>query len=406
MENNQKSPPPNDSPQTSGIPETPPTSDTHVSASQGEALQGYRRKFPIPKIVFLGIIFLFLFAVIAGAYFLGKNSANNNSSPAPTSAPTPTPDPTADWNTFQGEGFSFKYPNTWVIIDPCHEDSSLSDSLCFASSDFVASASPTQTEKGSEITLFKEYLIPFKAELNNCDDRDYSLCEVKNFGDFTTLTMQDDESTNFKEVIIQNNISFEEIGLYVKYNSQSKKTTNSVFDQILSTFKFEETESAVDTSNWKTYNSKLEGLSFKYPNNWIETKTEREGYEALTLTTPSGYEFNYTFSTRNRSGGCLDCYVTYSEKVTVLKFKDLYILENDRGGAPGFGVIYLAENNVPVGEKGLNWFITSKNDSDRDLFFQGEFRDESGYPKSYSPEEFSATPEVQATRQILRSISY
>jgi len=114
---NQNPIPPNDSPQTSGIPETPLASDTYASASQGEALQGYRRKFPIPKVVFLGIIFLFLFAVATGAYFLGKNSGNQTSVQTTTPSPTPASnaadaDVTANWKTYKNEGigFAFKYP--------------------------------------------------------------------------------------------------------------------------------------------------------------------------------------------------------------------------------------------------------------------------------------------------------
>jgi len=149
---------------------------------------------------------------------------------------------TSDWKTYVNNetGYSLKYPQDWKIIDPCHKGSILTDSLCFVSSDYIASTSPALTEKGSEITLFKGELIPFSPETVNCDSySDNNSCEAKNYGNFTVLFKQDNKNPNFREITIQNNSNYKMIGLYVKYNPQSKEITNNIFNSMLSTFRFD-----------------------------------------------------------------------------------------------------------------------------------------------------------------------
>ena len=75
--------------------------------------------------LFLIIIGLVLFLLIAGSmvgYFIFKNRNSNlakKSVPVPTQAVvlTPTPDPTASWKTYNENGVSFKYPEDWNVID-------------------------------------------------------------------------------------------------------------------------------------------------------------------------------------------------------------------------------------------------------------------------------------------------
>lgn len=161
-----------------------------------------------------------------------------------------------------------------------------------------------------------------------------------------------------------------------------------------------------DVNNWQTYNSQFEGLSFKYPPTWKVRKKIDKTYEELTLLTPSGFEFQYISGLRYRDGGCIDCIVRYAERVNIPNFKEMTIVENDRGG--GAGVIYLSEDNVKVRDDNLNWFIDSKvSPGQRDFVFQGEFWERDGsMNKVMKPEEFSARQEVQSARKILRTITY
>ncbi len=48
----------------------------------------------------------------------------------------------------------------------------------------------------------------------------------------------------------------------------SPEESKLIFDQVLSTFKFIEPVTKIDTSNWKTYTSSQYGFELKYPINW------------------------------------------------------------------------------------------------------------------------------------------
>lgn len=63
-------------------------------------------------------IFIFLIIVVGlGAYYLGGQKNPPPSSPTPTPAATEINpvDPTANWKTYQGEGYSFKYPPMMIM---------------------------------------------------------------------------------------------------------------------------------------------------------------------------------------------------------------------------------------------------------------------------------------------------
>lgn len=86
-------------------------------ASQGETFRGYGKIFRSK--FFWGFLILSAFAAfLIGGFYLGKNQNNNNSIEIPPRGPVfyePTPDPTADWKTFEGDGFSFRYPSDLYI---------------------------------------------------------------------------------------------------------------------------------------------------------------------------------------------------------------------------------------------------------------------------------------------------
>jgi len=377
--------------------QTSPVSESHSTpALQGQALEGYRRRFPIPKIVFLGIIFLFLFAVIAVAYFLGKNSASQ--APAvPTISQTPTPNLKANWRTYTGDGYSFLYPpesppsanGNQVILD-------------------LSSNSVRITKESTALSL-AQYI----DQKSWCTSIKSTSGNQARLGTVTALRFDKTTCgpTGSTDVYAINNGAAYHIQIDTQENYDQ---ISSLFDQILSTFKF--TDSVDETADWKdpddgditkweTYKSELEGLNFKYPSTWKASKKIISTHEEFTLRTPSGFEFQFISGKRYRDGGCLNCIVNYVEKIHIPNFKSLSIVENNRGA--NYSVIYLSEDDVKVGDDLLNWFVKSKTDPiNRDFVFQGEFYEKDGSHKTLKPDEFSNTPEVQTARKILRTVSY
>lgn len=72
------------------------------------------------KWVKIGIIAVILVLLLGGVYILGKNNSikqsNQPSTVTKTTTPTPTPNPTANWKTYTGNGFSFRYPTDWKVV--------------------------------------------------------------------------------------------------------------------------------------------------------------------------------------------------------------------------------------------------------------------------------------------------
>ena len=406
------------------IPGAPLAQGQNQTTTNETQIKKSKSNFPIPIpvliLLLIPLILLIIFVCYFGlnlvkSYFLTPSTQTETTTEKTTS--TPTLDPISDWKTYEREGFSIKYPNNKLIRVTCLN--SWKDELHLSKRD--------KGENNDSIELLAcgrgggvHEAIEIITTTNNNEAVEEDGTRTSDNLIITTKTItingvQAKKSITRKDLNIEEGPPFPNFLEIVKvpYGENdiiftlADESLQKEFDQILSTFKFTDMSemSSVDTSDWKTYESKLEGLSFKYPNDWNEKKEATDNYEELTLTTKSGYEFNFISSQRYRDGGCTDCTVHYSEKVSVPKFKDLFILENDRSA--NANVIYLAENNIPVGEDGLNWFIASKKYPDkRDIVFQGEFWNKDHMNIKMDPKEFSETPEVQATREILKSVTY
>ncbi len=106
--------------------ETLPNPENQNLASQGQALQSESQtvvnqktphKFPILKFGLVLIFIAFSLVLLGGGYYLGKESILKQLNPGPPASPPPPDepkyDPTADWKTYEGNGFSVKYDPTW-----------------------------------------------------------------------------------------------------------------------------------------------------------------------------------------------------------------------------------------------------------------------------------------------------
>lgn len=233
-------------------------------ASQGETLGGYGRKFPLPKYIFLGIVFVILLIIIAAAYFLGKNS-NNNSVPIPSPGPvsykpSPTPDLTADWKTYANEQYelSFKYPPVWRVKNPYsnQETVTLQSGIGLI---------PTNKNQGSAVTplYIERYENPNKLDLKAWKDEYNSKREVHNTffpseqleetlvagnkayttekGDcepylcYTAIILVDDKIFMFHAM----DMDFVDFDMESGYSQEELRSYRAIFDQILSTFRFD-----------------------------------------------------------------------------------------------------------------------------------------------------------------------
>jgi hypothetical protein len=99
-----------------------------------------KQKFKLPVLILVILGILVFAGGVGAAYFfviqpkeiactmeaklcsdgssVGRTGPNCEFAPCPTgSKPSPTPDPTADWKTYGGSGFSFKYPSDNLSVE-------------------------------------------------------------------------------------------------------------------------------------------------------------------------------------------------------------------------------------------------------------------------------------------------
>lgn len=167
---------------------------------------------------------------------------------------------------------------------------------------------------------------------------------------------------------------------------------------------------AGDISNWKTYRSTSESLSFKYPPTWNVKNEGDQQNDFITLTTPTGFEL--TFNSRSihiPDGGCTACEVTSIEEFSIPGYKTVYVME---GAGETGNLVFLTDASIQMGGNFIfKEQVKSKlNPHTRVYSFIGNFYDTSkNFTKHVAvtnSSQFSTKPEVQTAKKIFRTISY
>jgi len=236
------------------------------------------------------IIVSLLSTAIFGAYQLGKNQTANPSTTVvtptiPAATPSTTPvvdsvsDPTANWKTNVNtkSGYSFKYPDNW-FIDTNNGSELLSD-VAFRGwgyPDYIVSFS---VDTPSQLKVSVDDPIGTKKQLGD------KVFETK----IADLTVSGHKAAMFQEDVLPESATDAHNGVTVKvvmgdkylyvehWENLARKSTaevNTIFDQILSTFKF--LDQTDETAGWETYSFPKFNLGYKFkaPNNYVLTTNE------------------------------------------------------------------------------------------------------------------------------------
>lgn len=255
------------------------------------------------KPFFKTALIIFSLIVIITILFIGFNVAtlvlgirNVDDNFIPKLSPVPTqeataPDPTANWKTYiSSSGFQLKYPSEWTEeeYETEFEQVTLADPTKLGEGGGLDGLILRIYENPNSLTL-EDFAKSQKIE--NGNPRFLPNSFEKNH---TSLGIDSEWIINRnapgagpgQEVLIANktNVVYLYCGL----------CTNQLFDRILSTFKFTNANSAVDTSTWKTYSD--ENFIFKYPDqftiktqspNKTEWKTDYFPTALVLLSQPS-----------------------------------------------------------------------------------------------------------------------
>lgn len=171
-----------------------------------------------PIIIFIAI--LVLGGLVGGAYYLGKQS---NQIPqvakesVPTiSLPSPTPDPTANWKTYRDQSISFKYPQDWNASGYIITSRSSTISIVVVTRDS---------------SLMNECMQAMSTETKNG-------LYIKKFSRITTGAMCETKDSTPREIWIMPSTNAHSPGVMYRYQSTEALQAESIFNQILSTFRF------------------------------------------------------------------------------------------------------------------------------------------------------------------------
>lgn len=270
-------------------------------------------------VIFLLIVVTLAFIGTEGYLMMNKKSATPEVNQT-VQAPSPTPDPTANWQTYSTKDYSVKYDSSWTIES--------------ANPNLISISDPTSMQSvignggGRSMTPSKFFTIWLKdtnqtvnqyvdqalkgPEYTGVDPERKSIQVGNNSGEIYKTAGEG--SGNSYTIVFSNGSKVAIINIPNSNPSQDKIIWN-----MLSSFKFTDSVSAADTSDWKTYTAAQPGLSFKYPSTWtINVRSRNPELEDVELISKNGTIIGYATNQNFNGGACTDMGKNTINKVTPL----------------------------------------------------------------------------------------
>lgn len=209
----------------------------------------------MPKTIAIIAIILLLILLLSGAalgiYNLGKKSAAPTPTPTASNTPTPTPDPTANWQTYQGNGFILKYPPNWTEVK-------IDNLVRFFPPGSKPESEFTTSGKSEYIQIFADTSDP-KVCRGDCPPSG-TMVDIEDLSNINPANYKTSEgliggmcACEVDKIYLKNGNSYYTLGLYGITDTQKTPPNISsenemVFQQILSTFKFTDPETSMGIS--------------------------------------------------------------------------------------------------------------------------------------------------------------
>lgn len=420
-------------PENPNIPFAPQVHEIHVK----------KNNILLKIIMSLVLISVGVFGVLAYQKYFANKPVVTTFTPTPISIT----DQTADWKTFDSQlGYSLKYPEKIKTFPITNMSAETVSSENFP--DVVFSSESGMTKPHLRITrLTKEYVVNANQTLLQAATNHYQ--SNLQMPAVPATSVQTPVETTFAGLSavsfsIKNN-AFKSLGdeylgfdgvYHVVWLDNDKYryiiywTEDQIINEIVSTFSF---TNNVSTADWKTYTSKQEKISFKYPSTWkVVTptigSTSPDG-DALTIQSPNGkIKINWVSFVDGLGGAC-DTEIalgqtptegpgpcplfTFISKAPINGATGLYVVS---GTMTSDGKSY--EPFMAVQDTNTGSLLSTRRTMGYDLY---EGRNNSGVSvlfatsgivgggQTLSASEASAwfnDPEVQEAKQILLSLTY
>ncbi|MBI4097467.1 MAG: hypothetical protein HY426_00320, partial [Candidatus Levybacteria bacterium] len=246
--------------------------------------------------VLIVLLVLITGLLTAGATYFILKARMGNKTPAPTPTPviqepTPTPEPITGWKTFDSPNrpYTFSYPKNWDVLANDNSGATI-----VAPKEVIDVLKKSVLNEGSTFLTLEMY--EYNEPISRTTDEN-RLVTVKN------IVLGGIPAKRYTEVYNQAIPGIEKGAILTSTVVQHKGKTYDltllkneyleIYNQILSTFKFTDS----DSSNWKTYRHFSDkfgfGDEYQMPGDWQEAEWEGEG--------PAYHPFHFVYS--NTCGG-------------------------------------------------------------------------------------------------------
>lgn len=174
-----------------------------------------------PLLYIMTVVVILLLVVVS--YYAYPKITNKNSNTQTSTIPTPTPNPTANWKTYTGSYFTFKYPSSWQQPQEA-PDGSLGIKNANSTGEFSVLSGNNSGHSVQENEQFIDDMASSGAKKLLVDNSPAALGEEDTVGNVATAFV----------------LSKDKMLIYsVSISDQSKNTNiKNLLNQILSTFKF------------------------------------------------------------------------------------------------------------------------------------------------------------------------
>jgi hypothetical protein len=333
----------------------------------------------------LGILVLFVL-VGTGSYVLGTKTVQPEPqiqpAPAVKSTPAPTTDPTAEWKIYKSDNYQLLYPPTWRIKESSNFVSFIPPDTKGNDSEGIIGVMTTKID--STVKTQADALKVFRQYLESCDPETPQGCingtATRKVSDYYKVEKQIKIGDKIlfqtyggccmdigRHVFLYNNDYQYRITLYYTDQHVLKPKNEDIFNQILSTFKFSDQTSSVDTSSWKTYTNTKYDFIIKYPqslytrvicpapeenNLYLTVKNGQDEIVANSCVRDSTYPFELTVSNIKNTNPKTDQYHQVTQKsITVygVKTQEFISQRTENAAGPAW------EITVTV-QKGSNYY--------------------------------------------------
>lgn len=346
---------------TGPAPVTPPTGATASSTlgapPTSSPIQPAKPKGKFPLAIVVGVIVFLITGSIVG--FLYKDqimSIGAKPTPTPTTSSTEVStkvdDPTANWTSYENikNGYSLKYPSEIFARKLCPSEELLLQLKSEGVTDDTKEAETCARDSSFDLEILTS--VPSRQE--PISDKIFTVTknEILVGGEkaIKYITTHSDPESSAQPWRAEVNVDHNGKRYVISFGVKDKE---DVFDQILTTFKFTDSQT-LDTSTWKTYDHKVDGYSFKYPSDWsVKTNGSTTGSINLTLG-PNNNPDYFTITSLPRDQELLKCKI---ENTTITTLKNINI-----GDIKSTYCVLEYSASVNVGKSFITTFIPTGGD--------------------------------------------